>query len=147
MVTVRRNQSHTDVARLLSLVERAVVARLGMVLDPAGSSVEQWRVLCLLSDGSGHPMSEIARYAALPAPTLTKVVDRLVAANLVYRRVDVTDRRRVLVHISARGRTHFRRLEAGVESEWERLTGHLGDDQLGHLADLLTRIAAELPAG
>ena len=41
---------------------------------------------------------------------MTKVIDRMVANNLVYRRVDPADRRRVLVFLSARGRAAHRRL-------------------------------------
>jgi DNA-binding MarR family transcriptional regulator len=46
----------------------------------------------------------------LPAPTLTKAVDQLVAANLEYRRADRHDRRRVLIYLTARGRHLHARL-------------------------------------
>ena len=43
-------------------------------------------------------MTEVAEFAMPPAPSLTKVVDRMVSLNLVYRRPDLRDRRRVLIH-------------------------------------------------
>src|SRR2546427_552576 len=64
-----------DFARQLTLVERSVVLRLAEALKAEGATIEEWRVLSLLGDGSGHAMNEIAEFAMLPAPTLTKIVD------------------------------------------------------------------------
>src|SRR5438128_299596 len=91
-----------DLSQLLSQAERAVTQRLDAVLRPKGGNVEQWRVLQLLSDGTGHPMSEVAEFALLSGPTLTRLVDRMVSDNLLYRRIDDRDRRRVLVYLTAR---------------------------------------------
>jgi hypothetical protein len=91
-----------DLAWLLSQASHQLTTRLCAVLEPEGLTLSQWWVLGLLADGTGHGMGEVADYAMLPPPTLTKAVDQLVAANLVYRRADRHDRRRVLVHLTAR---------------------------------------------
>jgi MarR family transcriptional regulator, organic hydroperoxide resistance regulator len=101
---------------LLSHTQHRVTTRVGAALRKQRSSLEEWRVLSLLADGRGHSMSEIAEFALTPAPTMTKVIDRMVANNLVYRRVDPADRRRVLVFLSARGRAAHRRLRPVVEA-------------------------------
>lgn len=49
-------------------------------------------------------MTEIADFAMLPAPTLTKLMDRMVSDNLVYRRADERDRRRVAPYLAEPGR-------------------------------------------
>ncbi|MDT7771988.1 MAG: hypothetical protein QOC67_912, partial [Pseudonocardiales bacterium] len=82
----------TSLAGLLAQAERRVARRIESALRTADINAEQWRVLTLLADGSGHPMSEIAGFAMVPAPTLTKIIDRLIDRTLVYRRVDVEDR-------------------------------------------------------
>jgi DNA-binding MarR family transcriptional regulator len=69
-------------AQLLSQAERGVTRQLGRVLDEDGCSVEQWRALVLLADGVSHSMSEVAEFALLPAPTITRLIDRMVADNL-----------------------------------------------------------------
>jgi DNA-binding MarR family transcriptional regulator len=117
-----------DLPRLLAAVERKVSGRLAAALQSAGSTVEQWRVLSLLADNRGHTMTELADYALLPAPTLTKVVDRMVAANLVHRRVDEEDRRRVLALLTPRGRTVYRSLQRTMEQEESELRALLADD-------------------
>ncbi len=103
MTTTPAAVSELDLARALTLVERSVVQRLGEALKAEGATLEEWRVLSFLGDGTGHAMAEVAEFALLTAPTLTKVVDRMVSLGLVLRRVDDTDRRRVLVFASDRG--------------------------------------------
>jgi DNA-binding MarR family transcriptional regulator len=51
----------------------------------------------------------------LTSPTLTKLVDRLVANSLVYRRIAVEDRRKVRIFLTTRGKRLHRRLSAIVE--------------------------------
>ncbi|MGW5410054.1 MarR family winged helix-turn-helix transcriptional regulator [Actinomadura geliboluensis] len=145
MTTTGVPQHELDLPRVLARVERDITARLGAALKTAGSTVEEWRVTSLLSDGSGHPMTEIAEHALLPAPTLTKVVDRLVSAGLVYRRPDEEDRRRILVFLSERGQEEVTRLTAAVETEWGRVQDAVGREELALLRALLTRISTHLP--
>ncbi len=145
MTTTGVPQHELDLPRVLARVERDITARLGAALKTAGSTVEEWRVTSLLSDGSGHPMTEIAEHALLPAPTLTKVVDRLVSAGLVYRRPDEEDRRRILVFLSERGQEEVTRLTAAVETEWARVQDAVGREELALLRALLTRISTHLP--
>ncbi len=120
-------------AHALSHAEHQVSRALGLLLGGAGCSVEQWRALELLADGHGHAMTELAEFALVPAPTLTRLVDRLVADNLAYRRADPADGRRVLVRLTPRGRALHEeltgRLEAGqdaVVAGAERELAHLG---------------------
>jgi DNA-binding MarR family transcriptional regulator len=100
-------------------------------------------VLRLLADGTGHGMREVADYAMLPPPTLTKAVDRLVAANLVYRRADRHDRRRVLHHLTARGRRLHARL-AGRLSPTGTVGQVLQDTEAAQLTQLLRRLLQRL---
>jgi MarR family transcriptional regulator, organic hydroperoxide resistance regulator len=133
-----------DAARLLTVVERRISGRLAVVLETADSTVEQWRVLSLLADGRGHAMTEVAEHAVLPAPTLTKVVDRMVAANLVYRRADESDRRRVLALLTPRGRAAHRAVARAVAREEADLAALMGADEAGRLGELLACVERRL---
>jgi DNA-binding MarR family transcriptional regulator len=116
-------------------VERRIEAALG----PDGPGLDRWRVLDLLSDGEGRPMSGIAAAVRVPAPTLTKIVDRLIDQGLVYRRVDETDRRRVLVLLADRGREVHARLAPAVrevEAALQRELGPAAADLREHLGRL-----------
>jgi len=135
--TPRRPQ---DLMHLLTRVERLAARRLQTVLDEEGCSLDAWRVVALLADGQGHNMTAIAEAAFLPPATLTKLVDQLVDQNLVHRRVDPLDRRRILAHLTPRGQTYWRRLDREVRAQWPVLSD--GDDEL--LRDLLGRLVYTL---
>ncbi|MFD4604510.1 MarR family winged helix-turn-helix transcriptional regulator [Streptomyces sp. NPDC058464] len=132
--------SSPDLAHLLSHAERRVVRRLAAVLAEEDCTVEEWRVLSLVGDGRGHPMSEIADHALMPAPSLTKLVDRMVADNLVHRRPDPHDRRRVLLHLTPRGEDLHRRTAQRVHADQARLLDETADG--GALAHLLLRLTS-----
>ncbi|NUR87442.1 MAG: MarR family transcriptional regulator [Nonomuraea sp.] len=132
-----RPLSYQALAQVLSQAERSVARRLSGLLEAHGSTIEQWRVLTLLADGHGHAMRELADYAFVPPPTLTRIVDRMIADSLVYRRVDPDDRRRVLIFASARGRKQHARLQRDIDTYGAELDGDL---DLGALADLLNRL-------
>lgn len=124
-------------AQALSQAERRVAGRVERVVEAASIGLEQWHVLSLLADGAGHRMSDIARFAMVPAPTLTKIVDRLVERNLVYRRVDTSDRRRVLVFLASRGRDLHRRLSVEVRRAEQEVVEQLGESDAAQLQQLV----------
>jgi DNA-binding MarR family transcriptional regulator len=129
--------------RLLSMVERAVTQQLDDALKAKGSGIDQWRVLSLLVERGGCPMNVVAEHALLLPPKLSKLVDRMVSANLVLRRVDEEDRRRVLIAATPRGRqalVGWDTVSAQVQQEFRQILG--GDADL--LDDLLRRLSRGL---
>jgi DNA-binding MarR family transcriptional regulator len=136
--------SELGLAHLLSQVESRVTRRLVTVLRANDCELMEWRVLRLLADGRGRPMSEIKDFVLLPGPTLTKLIDRMVADNLVYRRGDLEDRRRVLVCLAPRGVAKYKTIRAAVDSDQMELAERIGDEQLGELTRVLSQVADAL---
>ncbi|MFH8467969.1 MarR family winged helix-turn-helix transcriptional regulator [Streptomyces sp. NPDC017991] len=139
----RRSQ---DLVHLLTRAERLTARRVQAALEEHGCTPDAWRVLSLLSDGEGHPMTAVAEAAFLPPATLTKLVDHLVDQNLVHRRVDPLDRRRILAHLTPRGETYWRRVDREVRARWPALGGaeeELLRGLLHRLVDTLDGAAAE----
>jgi MarR family transcriptional regulator, organic hydroperoxide resistance regulator len=95
----------------------------------------------LLADGGTHSMSEIGEFALLAPPTLTRLIDHMVAENLAYRKVDASDRRRVLVHISRRGRALHDRLAEQVEHNREVILAETDGEEVAQLTALLENLA------
>ncbi|MDQ7907922.1 MarR family transcriptional regulator [Phytohabitans sp. ZYX-F-186] len=131
-----------DVVLLVTRAERLLSRRLRDVLDAHGRTPDEWRVLSILADGAGHPMTEISDLAFLPPGTLTKLVDHLVDENLVYRRIDPMDRRRIRAYITPRGRTTHERVTRDVRAVWDQLP--IGYEESARLADLLRLLAGAL---
>jgi DNA-binding MarR family transcriptional regulator len=111
---------------LLSEASRRATADLERVLHPEGIPVEFWRVLEVLADESGRSMSALADAVSMKLPSLSKLVDRMVANALVQRAPDPEDNRRVLVYISDVGLARVRRLEATVQRQRLSLESSLG---------------------
>ena len=132
-----------DLAHQLSRAERLLSGRMSAVLENEHCALEEWRVLMILSDGQGHTMTEVADFAMVPAPTLTKLMDRMVSEGLVYRRADDKDRRRVLAYLADHGQALHERASALLSAAEKELATRLGDIidlscWLTRLADVLT---------
>lgn len=136
-----------ELLRLLTRAERLAVRRVQSVLEEFDCSVEAWWVLDLLSDGQGHNMTALADHACMPAPSATKLIDQLVDQNLVFRRIDPADRRRVLAYLTPRGMQRRQQLVREVRSDWAELEPLLGDEPGERLEVLLDRLAAVLEDG
>jgi DNA-binding MarR family transcriptional regulator len=142
-----------DLAHQLSRAERLLSGRMSALLENERCTLEEWRVLKILADGQGHIMTEVADFAMLPAPSLTKLMDRMVSEGSVYRRADDRDRRRVLAYLAERGRSRYERAAALLTAAEAELAVRLGDAGdlsrwLTRLTDVLTTpLTADLPAG
>src|SRR5450755_5118627 len=95
-----------------------VLARLARQVELALATVDltlpQYRVLILL-DGGQEAASALAEKLAVSRPSVTGVVDGLVARGLVERHHDRDDRRRVGHELTAGGRRLLETAEAEIE--------------------------------
>ncbi|MBL1076648.1 MarR family transcriptional regulator [Nocardia sp. 2] len=132
-----------DLARLVRRasqeLDRAIAGCLGE------TSVGRWHVLHAVAGGAGLSMSQLADATLLNAATLTRLIDAMIADNLVHRKVDDTDRRRVLVFPTRRGvLTHRVMAEALTTGGLTGLAGNAGLSK--SLTALVDRISATEPA-
>jgi len=128
----------------LSDAERRLTRRLAQVLARHDCTVDRWRVLSLLAGGERHGMSELAEFTQLPPASATRLVDGLVADNLVHRKEDPRDRRRVLVHLTRRGQALQRQLSAAIAAEHEEIFAAVDEERLARLLDALSDLALRL---
>jgi DNA-binding MarR family transcriptional regulator len=134
----------TGEALLLAIsdAERRLTRRLAQVLAHHDCTVERWRALNALAHGESHRMSELAEFTQLPPASLTRLVDGLVADNLVHRKPDPRDRRGVLVHITERGQALAATLSERIAAE--RLLGDVDEREAAALLDALAAVLAAL---
>ncbi len=83
------------------------------VWKTAGVTLTQLRILRVLREGPCSA-SELAGFAGLSAPSLTRVLDRLEELELVARVADQSDRRRISVQILPKGESLL-----GDQSIWQ----------------------------
>ena len=130
---------------LLAQADRQASAGLDGILREEGVSIEQWRILRVLSDGNGWTMGDLAEAALLTLPTLTRVTDRMVGQAFIYRATDPGDRRKVVIFLSDKGRAVGDKLHGRVVQQQQRLFDVMGADKARQLMALLGEltVAAE----
>jgi DNA-binding MarR family transcriptional regulator len=139
-----KHQTATGEALVLAIsdAERRLTRRLALVLAHHDCTVERWRALNLLAHGNSHRMSELAEFTQLPPASLTRLIDGLVADNLVHRKPDPRDRRGILVHITERGLVLKSALSARIEAE--QMLGDVDEHEAAALLDALSSLLARL---
>lgn len=110
------------------------------LLDGDIAAIEGWRILGMLRGGDGLTMSDISSAMSIPPPTLTRIVDKLVEGGFVLRRIDAADRRRVLIYLSARGKTKVRKLVKQEALVKAALVEELGEDAAVGFIRTLARV-------
>ena len=90
-------------ASLMARTGRRVTGRLTAELRSIGLSLDAWLVLNMLVTEGSRSMGEIADSLVLNVATATKLIDRMVNDNLVYRKPHHKDRRIVEIFPSDAG--------------------------------------------
>ncbi len=118
---------------LLKHAEQAVKQRLQPLLDDADLTLDHWRIMSVLLVQPGLTMTTIADSAVVPAATLTRLTDKLAERAVIVRRVDVADKRRVVVALSPLGEQLANRLRAAEAAVITDLAGAVGDQRVAAL--------------
>lgn len=103
-----------------------MIARLARQVELAAVTVDltlsQYRVLALLAEGP-EAASALAEKLAVSRPSVTGVIDGLASRQLVTRRHDEGDRRRIGLDLTSEGR----RLLAAADAEIDRRLRDIAD--------------------
>ena len=98
----------SQVALQADALVRMLRGRVEALLAVQDCSLDEWRVLDHVTVHGPSVMSKIGKEAGLAPSVLSKLVDRMVTNNLLYRRIDPADRRRINVHLTSRGKAVHR---------------------------------------
>jgi DNA-binding MarR family transcriptional regulator len=129
-----------QLAYMIASINRQLEAELEERLRPGGVPIEQYRILEVLDASEPAAMGEIAQRSLIEAPTLTKIIDKMVAEGLVYRAPDPNDRRRVLILTAPGGKALFKRLRGVSSAQEQRIVERLESDKAAALRSLLKEL-------
>lgn len=110
-------QHRKSVTHRLAMAAKAHRARSGAHLGRIGLHAGQEAVLKALSDEDGRTMSQLAQALGVQPPTVTKMVSRLSAQNLLTRVPSVTDGRLARVHLTEEGKAKIDE----IDRIWKRI--------------------------
>ena len=124
-----------SVLRTAALLGSAVAE----TLKPHGLTPTQYNVLRILrgAGSGGLCRYEVADRLLTPGPDVTRLLDRLEDAGLTSRSRDPEDRRHVRAQISDDGLDLLADLDGVLDALHREQVGHLGEDRLRALSDLL----------
>ena len=130
-----------DLLRTTDMLSRG----LFRVLKIEDLSPTQYNVLRILRGApDGLPCGEIASRMITRDPDITRLLDRLEKRKLISRCRETTDRRMVMARITPEGLKLLARLDQPVEAAHRRQLGHLGQQRLRALADLLRVLRSQV---
>jgi DNA-binding MarR family transcriptional regulator len=121
------------------LFRRAIGRRLGL-------NVTDYECLSLLAMRGTSTPTELARYTGLTSGSATAMLDRLERAGFITRRPNPSDRRGVLVDITAKWGATAGPLVAGVQQAHTELLTRYTETELEAIADFLTRFTDNVKA-
>jgi DNA-binding MarR family transcriptional regulator len=109
-------------------------------LSPSGANI------MAIIDGAGEPLTPgvIAERAIIAAASTTSVLDTLERRGLVERRPHPSDRRKVLVDLTASGRAAIDRILPGIHRLEKEVLHPLTQDEQRDLLSLVAKVQASL---
>jgi DNA-binding MarR family transcriptional regulator len=127
----------TYLSYALAAAHRAIHADLSRRLKDEGVQVEAWRIMEAIDAERTITMGHLAEKVLLAPPTLSKMVDRMVADGLVQRQIAPQDLRQVHLVLSAYGQSIRDRLRRVAQDHETALLASLGADRAAALHAML----------
>ena len=132
---------------LMLQAREAVFARFRPLLNEAGITEQQWRVIRALLDHSPLEPRQIGQICCLTSPSLAGILARMDDLGLVQRERLPHDQRRVLVSVTSAGEALARRLAPRIEATYVALEEEIGADLTAKLYGVLDQLIDKLGAG
>lgn len=142
------SNSHVLVHRNLPLLflqaRDSIFARFRPILNAAGITEQQWRVMrALLEHGALEPR-QIGEICRLSSPSLAGILSRMDDLDLVLRERLDHDQRRVRVSVTAKGRALAAKLAPKIEATYRELEDQIGTDFIERLYLTLDEVITKL---
>jgi len=123
----------SDLLEVIPLIFRTIRAEMRQRRG-ADLSIPQFRSLIFLSRQPRASLNELAGYLGLTAPTTCKLVDDLVARQLVTRAPSTLDRRKIELEITPRGVDLLAAARQGTLEQLSSLLEPLSAEEKTHIS-------------
>ena len=136
-----RSAQHEATIALMRTTD-LLIRYISHVVAHEGITIQQYNVLRILRGAGDHglPTLEIGERMIERTPGVTRLVDRLVAKQLVRRQRCVEDRRQVMCWITETGLATLERLDEPVESASRSSFGDLSENEIRDFNAFLERV-------
>lgn len=139
--------SHRNLPLALLQARESVLGRFRPVLNAAGVTEQQWRVIRAIATHGPLEPRELVEACCISSPSLAGVLARMDDLGLVRRERHEADQRRVSVSLTPKSRALVARMAPRVEATYRELEARLGKAEVAALFDALDRIVEALGPG
>lgn len=117
-----------------------IVDEINSVLKPYDISSQQFNVLRILKgrEGEATNLSTIQERMIAKNSNATRLVDKLINKKLVKKQICLSNKRKVEIYITDKGRIFLEEINNAVECKEKNITQSLSEKQLENLSNLLT---------
>lgn len=126
--------------RLISRYNSVIEARLRVI----GIDVPFWRVLLILGEEQPQGVRDIADAAIIPLSTMTRIIQRMSAADYVICEANADDARVTMVSLSPLGQEKLREARAATSPVYKSVIQDISAREFDLLVDLLERLQVNL---
>jgi len=146
MTLMTKSIDFTDdyLAYLLARSSHLVSEQFHRQVQAQGWSTNYWRILASLSDAEALTLTQLNQRVLFKQPTLSKLVVKMEAEQLLVRHKDDADKRSVKISISASGRTLVADLLAQAKAHEAKVLEDYSEEQQQLLKRMLKGLIVHL---
>jgi DNA-binding MarR family transcriptional regulator len=126
-----------NLIRLFPLFHGKIISRERGI---SGMQIAGYRVLGVLLRHGPLPISEVGKRLYISKPYMTRLVNDLIAEDLVERLPDTSDRRVINLRITSKGRERIKEIGGLFRDDIEVLLSDLSDDDIRDLDESLKNL-------
>jgi len=119
---------HRNLPMLLLQAREGVIAHFRPILNAAGLTEQQWRIVRVLLEAGPLEPRQIVTATRISSPSLAGVLARMDDLGLVARERMEGDQRRVRVSLTPKSRTIAATLAPQIEAVYQAIEAHIGAD-------------------
>jgi DNA-binding MarR family transcriptional regulator len=131
----------------LVVLTRAHRASVSAALEGVPHGLRGYQTLTTVARGEQPNQLALASYLGIDRTVMTYVIDDLVAAGLVERRLNPSDRRERKIAVTAKGTRTLQMLQRKVQRAEDEILEPLSAEQRNQFRDLLSRTARHVQDG
>lgn len=147
MTTLDRRLERTErLSRAVGRLRRAMLARVGPVLEHEGHPLVHWQLVSAIAYDGLHSQAALATRVGIDPAGTSRALDELDDLGLVKRQRDPVDRRRVTLNLTAKGVRWYERVRPRVMGAIAPLFEPLKREEAVQLEALLSRLATHSSA-
>ena len=133
---------HASINISLIQAREALMTQFRPILNNAGITDQQWRIIRLLAENGTLDFQDLANQACILRPSLTGILTRLEKVGYVVRLKPSNDQRRVYLMLTGEGEKLHRTTCDQVDARYDVIESVLSKDKLKQLQSLLGELSA-----